>query len=144
LVVLYVARFQTSLVKSLPTIIGICTLVLVTLAVGFFLSPPPWNAACIPLTLTAMVLTLVYNPQFALLMSLAQAVAMTVLLQDNLGDFLVQMAGLGVAVLLLRGVRTRTQLVKVAIMAGLTYAFMTLATGLLYEQTWSLIAADSM
>jgi putative nucleotidyltransferase with HDIG domain len=144
LVSLYVARFQISLVKRFSSVFGMCVLVFVTVTLGLFLSRPPWHAACVPLTLTALVLALVYNPQFALLMSLAQALAVTVLLQDHVGDFLIKMAGLSVAVLLLRGVRTRTQLVKVGLIAGGVYAIMTVATGLLFEQTWTLIAADSL
>jgi putative nucleotidyltransferase with HDIG domain len=144
LVCLYVARFQVSLVRRFSSVAGMCLMVLVTVALGLYLSRPPWHAACVPLTLTAMVLALVYNPQFALLMSLAQALAVTVLLQDNLGDFLIKMAGLSVVVLSLRGVRTRTQLVKIALISGIVYALMTVATGVLFEQTWTLIAADSL
>ena len=54
------------------------------------------------------------------------------------------MAGLAAAVLLLRGVRTRTQLVKTGTIAGGAYLVMTGATGLLTDQTWQLILADSV
>ncbi len=144
LVTLYVGRFQIGLAHSLPTIVGICLLVVLTLFLGFVLSQPPWHAALIPLTVTAMVLALVYNPQFALLMAFSLAVTMTVLLEENLGFFLVRLGGLAVAVLLMRGVRTRTQLVKVATWAGLASALMTVATGSLFEQSWTLIATDSL
>src|SRR5262249_2025850 len=121
MVTLYVARFQVGLAQNLGTICGVCLLVLATLGLGAMLNRPPWHAAFIPLTMTAMVLTLAYNPQFALLMSFSLAVAMTVVLEAKLGYLLIQMGGLAVAVLLLRGVRTRTQLVKVASAAGLAY-----------------------
>jgi putative nucleotidyltransferase with HDIG domain len=55
---------------------------------------------------------------------------------------LVQTAGLATAVLLLRNVRTRTRLVEIGVIAGLTYLAMTLATELLSGQTWRLIAND--
>src|SRR5205823_2868252 len=45
-------------------------------------------------------------------------------------------------VLLLWNVRTRTRLVQVGMAAGLAYAVMTLATGLLTNQTGQLIAFD--
>ena len=41
-----------------------------TLALALLLSQPPWQAPLVPLTVTAMVLTIAYNPPFALLMSL--------------------------------------------------------------------------
>jgi putative nucleotidyltransferase with HDIG domain len=143
LVVIYVARFQTGLAQSLPTIAGVCALVLLTLALGLLLSRPPWHAVLLPLTITSMVLTIAYNPQFALLMSFSLTLAMTVALGTDLGQLLVQMGGLAAAVLLLRSVRTRTGLVKVAAGAGLTYLVMTVATGLLSGQTTRLIAYDA-
>jgi putative nucleotidyltransferase with HDIG domain len=143
LVVLYVMRFQTGLAQSLPTIGGVCLLVLGTLGLSMLLSVAPWHAAFIPLTLTAMVLTLAYNPQFALLMSFSLALAVNVVLGTSLSHLLQVMGGLAGAVLLLRNVRTRTQLVKVATGSGVAYLLMTVATGLLSGQTTSLILADA-
>ena len=47
-VVIYVVRFQKGLVQSLPTIISVCVLVLVTLGLGMLLSVAPWQAAIVP------------------------------------------------------------------------------------------------
>jgi putative nucleotidyltransferase with HDIG domain len=143
LVVLYVARFQRGLAQSLPTIVGVCALVLMTLSLGLVLSRPPYHAVLIPLTLTAMILTITYNPQFALLMSFSLALAMTVALGTDLGQLLIQMGGLATAVMLLRSVRTRTGLVQVATGAGLAYLAMTVATGMLSGQTWRLMLFDA-
>jgi putative nucleotidyltransferase with HDIG domain len=143
LIVLYVARFQTGLAQSLPTIAGVCVLVLATLALSLLLSRPPWHAVFIPLSMTAMILTLVYNPQFALLMSLSLALSVTVALGNSLGNLLELMGGLAPAVLLLRTVHTRTQLIKVASVSGFAYLLMTLATGLLAGQTGSFIAGEA-
>jgi putative nucleotidyltransferase with HDIG domain len=143
LVVLYVARFQTGLAQSLPKISAVCALVILTLALGLLLSRPPWYAVLIPLTVTAMILTLGYNPQFALLMSFSLSLAMTVALGTGLGHLLIQMGGLATAVLLLYGVRTRTRIVQVGAGAGLAFLAMTVATGMLSGQTWSLIGFDA-
>jgi len=143
LVCLYVSRFQTALAQSLPTILGLCGLMLLTLLLGAWLSRPPWYAVFLPLTLTAMILTLVYNPQFALLMSFSLSLAICVLLGSDLSFLLQLMGGLATAVMLLRNVRTRTQLVQVATGAGLAYLVMTLATGMLSGQRWSLMLADA-
>jgi len=143
LVAIYVARFQTALAQSLPTILGLCGLVLVTILLGAWLSRPPWQALFLPLTLTAMILTLVYNPQFALLMSFSLSLGISVMLGSDLSYLLQQMGGLATAVMLLRNVRTRTQLVKVAAGAGLAYLAMTLATGMLSDQSWKLMLPDA-
>ncbi len=144
LVVLYVVRFQTGLAQSLPTIAKVCALVVFTLALGALLSRAPWHAMLIPLTVTAMILTLAYNPQFALLMSFSLTLGMTVMLGTDIRYLLEQIGGQAAAVLLLRNVRTRTRLVQVAVGAGLTYLVMTVATGLLSRQTAVLIAADAL
>ena len=102
-------------------IVGVCVLVLFTLALAIVMSHPPWYAVLIPLTVTALVLTIAYNPPFALLLSLTLSLATTVALGSNLHHLLVQMAGLATAVLSLRSVRTRSWLVKVGLSAGVVY-----------------------
>ncbi len=144
LVVLYVVRFQKSLAQSLPTIAKVCALVVLTILLGALLSKPPWHAVLIPLTVTAMILTMAYNPQLALLMSFSLTLAMTVMLGTDVRYLLEQMGGQAAAVLLLRNIRTRTRLVQVGIGAGLAYLVMTVATGLLTRQTWGLITSDAL
>src|SRR5262245_44162457 len=125
LVVLYVARFQQSLAQSLPMICGVSILVMITLVLAMWLSQAPWHAVFLPLTFTAMVLTLAYNPQFALLMSFSLSFTVAIVLGTQVEPLLVQTGGLAAAVLLLRHVRTRTQLVQVASYAGLAFAALT-------------------
>ncbi len=143
LVVLYVSRFQATLARSLPRVIGVCVLVLVTLGLGLVLHRPPWYAVFVPMTMTAMILTLAYNPPFALMMTFSLALGMSIALNADLNYLLVQTGGLATAILALRAVRTRTRLVEVAAGAGLAYLAMTVATGLLTSQTWTLMAADA-
>lgn len=141
--VLYVVRFQQSLAESLPRIAAVCVLSAVSLALGLLLSREPWHAVLIPLTVTALILALAYNPQFALVMSFSLSLAATVALGSDVNLLLVQMGGLATAILLLRNLRRRTQLVEVCASAGLAYLAMTIATGMLTGQTWGLIAFDA-
>jgi putative nucleotidyltransferase with HDIG domain len=138
-VVLYSVRFQQALAQSLIKVAGVCALVVLTVALELVLSGPPWYAVLVPLTCAAMIFTIAYNPQFALLMSFCLSLATTVALETNLDRLLIQMGGLATAILLLRSVRTRTRLVQVGLGAGLAYLAMTLATGLLSGQAWRLI-----
>jgi hypothetical protein len=138
-----VARFQPSLAQSLPKIVGVCLLAVLTLALGLHLNGPPWHALLIPLTTTALILALVYNPQFALLMSISLSLAVSVAAGAYFHHVLVQVGGLAVAVLTLCGVRTRTRLVEVGLAAGAAYAVMTMATGLLANQSWRYLAYES-
>jgi putative nucleotidyltransferase with HDIG domain len=142
LVVLYVVRFQPALARSLARIVGVCALAALTLALALFLDQPPWHASLIPLTAAALVLALVYNPQFALLMAFSLSMATALMLGIDLEQLIVQTAGLATAVLLLRNVRTRTRLVEIGVCAGLAYLAMTVAVELLSGQTWPLMAND--
>jgi putative nucleotidyltransferase with HDIG domain len=143
LVVLYVVRFQPALAQSLSKITGVCVLAMATLALALLLSQAPWYAALVPLTVTALILTLAYNPQFALLMSLSLSLATTVVLGVDLDHLLVQMAGLATAVLMLRSVRTRTRLVEVGFGAGLAFLAMTAGTDLLSGQTGQFMVVNA-
>jgi putative nucleotidyltransferase with HDIG domain len=143
LVVLYVIRFQHALAESLPKITGVCALAVLTLTLGLLLSRPPWYAVLIPLTVTALVLTISYNPQFALLMSLSLSLATTVALGNDLNQLVLQMGGLSTAVLALRNVRTRTRIVEVGVGSGVSFLVITVATGLLSNQEWRFIGFDA-
>jgi putative nucleotidyltransferase with HDIG domain len=127
----------------LPKIAGVCALVLLTLLIGLLLSRAAWHGVLVPLTATALILTIAYNPQFALMMSICLTLAMTVTQGGKLDDLLVAMGGQATAILVLRSVRTRTRLVEVGAMAGLAYLAMTVATEMYAGQTWRLIAADA-
>jgi putative nucleotidyltransferase with HDIG domain len=142
-IALYGARFQRALAQSIRKTAGVCLLALITLALAMFLSRSPWHASLIPLTIMAMVFTLAYNPQFALLMSFSVALATTVAIGAGVRYLLVAMGGLATAVLLLDEVRTRRGLVKVAIGAGAAYLAMTVATDLLTAQPWSLLGFEA-
>ena len=142
-VVLYVVRFQQGLAQSMPKVVGVCALVVLTLVVGLLLSHATWHAVLIPLTVTALILTIAYNPQFALLMSLSLTLAMIIALGGKFGDLLVAMGGQATAILVLRDVRTRTRLVEVGAVAGLAYLSMTVAIDLYSGQNWVLMAFDA-
>jgi putative nucleotidyltransferase with HDIG domain len=142
--VLYVVRFQHALAQSLSKVVSVCILVLLTLTIGLLLSHPPWHAVLVPLTVTALILTIAYNPQFALLLSLSLTLATIVTLGGRLGDLLVAMGGEATAILLLKSVRTRSRLVHVGLAAGLAYLAMTFATEVYTGQTWKLIGQDCL
>jgi putative nucleotidyltransferase with HDIG domain len=93
--------------------------------------------------MAAMILTLIYNPQYALVMSVSLALTLAVALGMDMSHLLVLLSGLSTVVLLLRNVRTRTRLVKVACCAGGIYFVMSVATGLLEAQTWPVILGDA-
>src|SRR5207245_1062973 len=88
---LYGMRFQQALAQSLVKVAGVCALVILTLALALLVSGPPWHAVLVPLTATAMILTIAYNPQFALLISFCLSLATSVALGTDLERVLIQM-----------------------------------------------------
>jgi putative nucleotidyltransferase with HDIG domain len=143
IIILYSVRFQPGLAQSLPKVAGVCALVFLTLVVGLVLSRPPWHAALVPLIITAMIVTIAYNPQFALLLSLSLTLAMVVTMGIRFGELLVAMGGQATAILSLRSVRTRTRLIEVGVLAGLASLAMTVASGLYSDQTFKVLAFDA-
>lgn len=143
LIVMYVARFQPVLAHSWTKIITNCLLVFTTVLAALFATLLPGFGIYLPLTIAALLLTLAYNPQFALVMSVTLALAMTVALDLSVTDLIILLSGMSTVVLMLRNVRTRTRLVKVGCCAGLVYFIMTIATGLVEQQGASLILADA-
>ena len=116
---------------------------LLTLVLALLLNHSPWCAILVPLTVTALILTIAYNPQFALLMSLSLTLAAVITVGGRLSDLLVAMGGQATAVLILGNIRTRTRLVEVGGVAGAAYLAMTIATELYSGQTWQMIVWDS-
>lgn len=142
LVVLYVVRYQPKLAQNTAMIIKVCVLLAATQFFWQLLARPPWHAGLVPLTVTAMVLAIVFRPPFALLICFSFSIALTASRGNNMDHLLVQVGGQAVAVLLIRNVRSRTQLVQMGIAAGAGYLVMTVATSLLTHQLPDLTISD--
>jgi putative nucleotidyltransferase with HDIG domain len=143
-VILYAERFQPAVARSLPSILSLCAMLLASLMLSVLLSSALWGAILIPLTVTTLVLTIAFNPQFALLLSVSQTLALVVILGGRLSEFLVAMGGQAAAILLLKSVRTRTRLVEIGSLAGLGYLAMTVAVDLYSGQALSLLLWDAL
>jgi len=144
LLTVYSTRFQPILAKSTSRTAGVCLVILGSVWLALMLSKPPWDAAIIPLTLAGMLLAIVYNPPFALLLSFCLSIVMSIGLGTGLGAMLTYSGGLATAVLMMNKVRSRTRLVHVSILAGLSYLALTAATGMLGDQPTRLYLVDGL
>jgi putative nucleotidyltransferase with HDIG domain len=140
LVILYVSRFQRCLAGSSFKVLTICALAVSVLGLGLVLARAGGHVWIVPLIVAALVLTIAYNPPFALLLSLCLSLALTTAVGGNLDNLLVAMAGQATAILVLRQVHTRTRLVEVGLLAGLASGVTAVAVGLSTGQTWAGIA----
>ncbi|HUR54902.1 MAG TPA: hypothetical protein VMZ71_12290, partial [Gemmataceae bacterium] len=104
-VALYSSRFQPAVCERFGAVVGIGFLIALSVWLASVLNRPPWHAGVLPLTVAAMVLTIAYNPPFALLISLCVAIVASLAEGPNLRPLLAQMGGLAAAVLTMRQVR---------------------------------------
>jgi len=141
-VALYIIRCQTALTQSLPRMLTMSVQAVATVGLALLLARSPWHAETVPLTVTAMVFALAFNPPFALLMSFSLGLVCTVAMGTGVDRLLVHMGGLATVVLILRDVRTRSRLVQVSAVGGLASAAMAVAAGLAGEQTLRWIGLD--
>jgi putative nucleotidyltransferase with HDIG domain len=139
----YAVRFQPAVVASLRATAGVALLCVGTVAAAVAVDRPPWHAGPAPLAFTAMVLTLAYNPPFALFLSVCLSILFALVQGTDLGPLLVALGGLATAVLLLGRVRGRTRPAAVGLAAGLAFAGMTAAAHLLAGQPVRFLLLDA-
>jgi len=140
----HIAQSLPHLASDVRRLALVCGLIIVCFGLSILLNQAPWYGVIIPLTMTALILRMAYNQAFAWIVSFSIALVVTLALGTDLArHFLVLVSGSTVAVLMLRNVRTRSQLAFVGLAAGLGYAIMTVAVGMLTELPWSLIGADA-
>lgn len=142
-VAVYSVRFQPGLAGSLRKTAGVCGLLVMTVWLAVALDAAPWHAAAAPLALTAMVLTIAYNPPFALFMSVCLAILAALSRGHDLSPLLIHLGGLSTAVLGIRQVRTRTRPVEVGLLSGAAFAVMTLAADTLTGQSVKFTLIDA-
>lgn len=87
-------------------------------------------ALTFPALFASMVLAIAYDQRFALAMGVVLAVLVGIALQVPLAETLVILAGMGVAVMQLREIRSRSKLVIVGVYAGLAMAMASTIVGL--------------
>lgn len=144
LLVVGTLRYYPAFVRETRKLALVCASVVVGAALGVWFGQAPWYAAVLPLVMLAMILSLAIPQGLAFLIVVSLALLVTLANGATLErQFVVLVSGLITCVLMLQRVRRRSQLVVVGFWAGLVFAFMTLAVGLLTEQTWSLIAWDA-
>ena len=140
----YIHRNEPLIAASPPRIAALCGLIVAVMGVVRLLAMQPWDAELIPIALAAMVLSIAYNPPFALMVTFALTLLTNLALGTGIGHFVVVMGGTAAAVLTLNDVRTRSKPILVGATAALGYFLLTWATGLFLEQPTRLVLEDSV
>ncbi len=121
-------------------------LIVVTVALCWTVSGDTAMAEIVPLTLFGLIATIAYQREFALLLSACVALVVVISMGGGLSDFVVLVATVASAVMLLGRIRSRTKLIYVGLAAGVvtfatTIGVMTACGGvsdfaLLYRAGW--------
>lgn len=139
----YVKSFQPAVFQN-PARLGILAVVgVATVGLSRMLSPDPYGIEVLPVAVSCLLLAIAYQRTFALYLSFALSLLVSLTQVDPMGHFVVLVGGTAVGVLVLDTVRSRTKLITVGFFCGLAYAGLSIALGLLADQSWSLILADA-
>ena len=111
-------QYDRSLLTEPQQLLRLLGLVVVTVIVCKFTAADPLRAEVVPLVLCAMTATIAFGRQVALLITSCLALAITLGLGLDIGEFVTLASGTCAAGLLLGRIRTRTKLIYVGLAAG--------------------------
>tara|TARA_R110002111_G_scaffold100976_6_gene156556 strand:+ start:123493 stop:125814 length:2322 start_codon:yes stop_codon:yes gene_type:complete len=97
------------------------SVIVLTVFLGRLLSHDPWRAEVLPLIVTVMVFAIVYDQMMAILTALSLSLILCLSTGGSLGNFVVLMSVSAVAVISLASVSSRSTLIKLGFVTGLTY-----------------------
>ena len=143
----YVAAYEPRLVKNhlRGLLIFIMLVAMIALVRVIVVRAWPQQLILVPVMVLAIMLTVGYSQRFALgLGAFAAVMAVMALRSENLGLLLSTWSGVGVAVLSLKEIRSRSRLIEVCLLAGFIVAAMVWAVGFWRDQPWHNMLLESL
>ena len=118
-----ISRFQPNVARSTARSLILGLLCLVVLGGSKLAAQANWPLAfsTFLLTTAALVVTVAYNPRFALGLAWTLAIVVTLAIQGDFGWLLTALVGTATAVLALGEINNRSKLIKVGLLAGLGF-----------------------
>lgn len=135
----YIQTREPKAIAELHRFVAILSLVSLTVVIGYVLNQYQWGTDIIVLLLMAMILTIAYQQEMALLISACVTLLISVSIGHDMSQALVLMATVAGAVLVLKEVRTRSKLFSVGVVAAGVALLTTLGVGTIYGQPWSVL-----
>ena len=131
----YLIRNQTRLVRSTGRLSLYLIAIVLTVALGRWLSYDPWRAEVIPLLITVMIFAIAYDQVLATLTGFTLALVVTLSTVSHLEQFVVVMSVLATSVISLPHVPSRSVVIKAGFLSGLVYFFVYVAMGITEAQS---------
>ncbi|QDV25036.1 HD family phosphohydrolase [Aureliella helgolandensis] len=115
-------QYDRTLLTEPTNLIRLLGLAVVTCVLCRYAAPDPMRAEIVPLILCAIIMTITFGRQVALLMTTCLCLIITLGLGLDIGGFVTLCSGTCAAVLFLGRIRTRTKLIYVGLAAGVIVA----------------------
>ncbi len=113
------------------------TVMVITVALGYFASRDEWRGELIPLVLASIVTSVVYGRELALLLMAAASMSLTLLLGAGLPELVMMAAACTTCTLLLGRIRSRTHLLYVGGVSAVITILTVVGVGIVTGQTLS-------
>jgi putative nucleotidyltransferase with HDIG domain len=113
LIGLYLYHNESRMITSPGRLFVYLTMSVSAVVLGRLLSMDPWRAELVPVTVTVMVLAIVYGHELAILTAVSLALILTPSTIDTVGEFVVLIAVAVTAVAPLGRIASRSRLVKI-------------------------------
>lgn len=140
---IYIRAYQRDLERRPARLAILAAGSVATLALARLLGAEPYRAEILPIAVACMMFAIAFDRSIALLLAFALSVLVALTQPRPMENFVVVLGGSGVAALFLDSVRSRTKLIVVGFVAGLTYAALSVAMGLLFDAPGSLLLEDA-
>jgi putative nucleotidyltransferase with HDIG domain len=118
LMAFYLYHNEPQIFGSVPRLFVYLTIVVSTIVLGRILSMDPWRAEVVPVTVTTMVLAIVYGHELAILTAVSVALILAPSTSGSLAQFVMLIAVAVTAVVPLGRIASRSRLVKVGFQAA--------------------------
>lgn len=132
----YIFYHHRPLAMDLRRLGTLLALVTATVALCVLTSKDHWRSELVPLVLFSLTVKIAYGRELALLLSAAVVLVVTLSLGQGLPDFVILLAAMSAAILLLGRIRSRTKLIYVGMGAAAVAALTTIGVGTLTEQSY--------
>ena len=131
----YLYVYEPRVVRHPWLMLRILLLLAVAVAAIRLVAQDSWRAQLVPVVMFAMILTIAFRRDVALLLSMTLALIVSVSMGNGLPEFIIMVAAIAPSTLLLGHIRNRTRLTQVGLTAGVITMLTTIGMGILTQQT---------
>ena len=139
----YIIKNEPRIANDLRYLSTFWFAIIATAFIGRIVSFDPLRAEVVPLLTTVLLLSVAYNQILATIAAFSLALLLTVSTTGHFNQFLVLMSTATAAIIPLKGVSSRTTLIKTSLLSSLTYFIVGCGIGVMETQSITEILQDT-